>query len=142
MITIEVDDRGLVAGLTKLADRLDDMTPVMREVGDAIREASMEAFDREAAPDGGKWAPLSPATVRRRRGGPAHRILQDTGMLRQSVVKRLESDRTVIVGARAQYAPYHQFGTRRLPARPFLGVSQEARQEILDAIHDWLGGAA
>ena len=142
MITIEIDDDGVVAGLSRLAGRMEDMSPVMREIGDAVREASMESFEREAPPEGGKWPPLSPATIRRRRGGPVHRILQDTGALRQSIVKRLEGDRSVIVGARVEYAPFHQFGTRRMPARPFLGVSPTAREEIMDAIHDWLGDTA
>lgn len=142
MITIEVDDRGVVAGLSRLAERMEDMSPVMREVGDAVREASMDAFKREASPEGAKWPPLSPATIRRRRGGPVHRILQDTGALRQSIVKRLEGNRSVIVGARVEYAPFHQFGTKRMPARPFLGVSPATREEIMDVIDDWLGGAA
>lgn len=154
MITITVDDDAVISGLHKMSDRLDDMRPVMAEIGEALREASMEAFAEQASPEGAAWRPLSPVTIARRRG-TAHRILQDTGVLRQSITRDVDGPRSVVVGSRLEYAATHQFGARKgafgrtsrgapipwgdIPARPFLGVSAEARSEIVDAITDWLG---
>lgn len=138
MITIEVDDDGILRGLERLGEKLEDMRPVMAEIGEALREASMEAFDTETAPDGRRWKPLSPVTIARRRGGPPYRILQDTGTLRQSITRQVDSPLSVVVGTRVSYGAKHQFGSGRVPARPFLGVSDEARSEIEATIVAWL----
>jgi len=60
-------------------------------------------------------------------------------VLRQSIVRQVEGPRSVVVGSRVDYAPYHMTGTARMPARPFLGLSPEARDDILAALQDWLG---
>jgi phage gpG-like protein len=38
------------------------------------------------------------------------------------------------------YAATHQFGDdeRNIPARPYLGLSQENAQDVLDVIEDWI----
>jgi phage gpG-like protein len=81
------------------------------------------------------------AVVRRTRGS---QILIDTGRLRQSVVvnaARADAIRktrryTLIWGTRVPYAPTHQFGSdaRRIPARPFLGVSDAGMRELQRAL--------
>ncbi|TYO91431.1 phage virion morphogenesis protein [Oceanicella actignis] len=153
MITVTVDDEAVLTGLQRLSGRLDDMRPVMAEIGEALREASMEAFADQSSPEGAAWRPLSPVTIARRRG-TAHRILQDSGVLRQSITRDVDGPRSVVVGSRVEYAATHQFGARKgaygrtsrgapipwgdIPARPFLGVSEEARAEVLDAVAQWL----
>lgn len=77
------------------------------------------------------------ATVRRTRRS---RILIDTGRLRNSVVALSANadairDRRQLVllwGTRVPYAARHQFGdpAKNLPARPFLGLSPKATQQL------------
>lgn len=76
---------------------------------------------------GEPWAPLAESTIRRRRkgrgrgrGGGGVRILQDTGTLRRSI-GMYATHEYVEVGAGQPYGKHHQFGGRRLPARPFVG---------------------
>jgi len=77
------------------------------------------------------------ARVRRTR---ASKILVDTGRLKQSVVVlaasadavRTRDQLTLVWGTRVPYARRHQQGdsSRNLPARPFLGVSKQAKQRL------------
>ena len=77
------------------------------------------------------------ARVRRTR---ASKILVDTGRLKQSVVVlaasadavRTRDQLTLVWGTRVPYARQHQQGdpSRNLPARPFLGVSKQAKQRL------------
>lgn len=78
------------------------------------------------------------------------KILIDTGRLRASVVVNAASADAIRQqrafrfewGTRVPYARKHQFGDpqRNLPPRPFLGVSQNARQQLLQqlqrAVHE------
>lgn len=100
--------------------------------------------------DGITWAPLKGSTIARRagkerkalkggRGSPAFAgnrdILRDTGRLFRSLSAGVEETPAgnpdqvlrlgrgeVIVGTNVPYAAYHQYGTARMPARPFLPV--------------------
>lgn len=60
----------------------------------------------------GPWEPLRPSTVARRRkgrGGGGHKILQDTGILRASFVKK-DLRRGVAVGSPVKYSDKHEKG--------------------------------
>ena len=110
----------------------------------AIMEGSIaEVFRSQGQALGHSWAPLAASTLKRRRAGPSTRrqraqILVDTGTLRQSVTSgggggayRSQSMREVVVGTKIPYAAAHQFGPKRnLPARPFMGLTQDARDRI------------
>lgn len=53
--------------------------------------------------------------------GAKRRAPVDTGRLRNSITYEIGDDGTVVrVGTNTQYAPYLEFGTRKMPARPFL----------------------
>jgi len=75
-----------------------------------------EGFDRSRAPSGVAWKPLRAPRSRRR---PGRRPLVDTGQL------RAWASHAMVVGSRATwdapgYGAFHQLGTPRIPARPFL----------------------
>jgi len=83
---------------------------------------------------GRPWEPLAEATIAGRRKGPKKgqgqvRILQDTGNLRKSVGMFATSD-YVEVGSREPYGHYHQTGTKRVPARPFVGWNRRDAWEF------------
>ena len=40
---------------------------------------------------------------------------------------RLSGPDTVVVGSPMEYAPYHQLGTKNMPARPFFPVDKAGR---------------
>ena len=90
---------------------------------------------------------------------PDGRTLVDRGDLRGSVTYRVLGDGAVEVGAAREYAAIHQMGgtitakgkalrfrlatsafvnvrSVRIPARPYLGISAEDREEIVGTVED------
>jgi len=84
-------------------------------------------------------------------------LIGETGSLSSNIYKRLEGNSTLHVGSSMVYSAAQQFGmkkgyagsTRRgspipwgdIPARPFLGISDQDRTNILDTISDYLGAS-
>ena len=69
--------------------------------------------------------------------------LNDTGALRQSIDELSDND-TTLVGTNMVYAAIHQFGgcvglgnAVFIPARPFLQLTSEDKQDLLDNVQDY-----
>ena len=69
------------------------------------------------------------------------------GQLRDSIEKRATNDE-VMVGSNVAYARIHQMGgmagrgkSVELPARPFLGVSEQDAEDIREMVGDFLADA-
>ena len=102
-------------------------------------------FDREEAPDGTPWEPLSPKYRQRKmRIFGEDKILRLRGYLRDTI-RYQASDTELRLGSNRVYAALHQFGGHFrafgthdavMPARPYLGLSNEDQQEILDTVQD------
>lgn len=102
---------------------------VARELGAIVRES----FASESSPAGAAWKPL-----RRPRPG---RILERSGRLRRAATRVLFAGQRIVIDL-PPYGTFHQDGTGRMPARPFLpdvdrdaGVRlrlEHALQEVLD----------
>ena len=80
--------------------------------------------------NGNAWRPWSIATLRqRRREGTASRgLLYRTGRLLRSIGFRITGTLTsqvLTIYSNVPYARYLQFGTNRMPARPFLGFRNQ-----------------
>lgn len=91
------------------------------------------------------WAPLAASTVRRK----GHdKLLYDTGRLRDSITLGTVTDRTATVGTDAPYSIFHQMGTKRMDARPFIpadgqgGLTPQAAGEIKDVMEGVIRAAA
>ena len=140
-IAISYDDKAVRQRLAELRDRGGNLGPAMREIAGHLLDGVNEAFAREASPAGAPWAPLKPATVedrlRQRYGsGP---ILERSGDLGARILADWDNTGAV-VGTNVVYAATHHYGDddRGIPARPFLGVADEARDVILQAVADHL----
>lgn len=107
---IDVDDQAVQAALGRLAAAGHGLPEAMRAIARALRNATEDAFQRQASPFGPAWAALQPATLKARRGGGlGAKILQDTGQLAASISSTSDAtSATVMVGKR--YAAIHQFG--------------------------------
>ena len=150
-IKIEYDDREIVKALNRLSEASQDLTPAMREIAAALEAAAQEAFEREQSPDGKPWADLSDHTKARRQKKKRwpDQILQVQGRLAGSLTSRYDSQ-SAEAGTNLVYAPTHQFGAEAsefgstsrgqpipfgdIPARPFLGRSDDLDMETLDVI--------
>lgn len=157
-IAIEYDDRQVVDALNRLLRAGQDLSPAMRDIAAALETGVEDAFQDERSPDGDPWADLSEHTKRRRRtrGKWPGKKLQITADLAGSITSAYDHT-SALAGTNLVYAPTHQFGAgegdfgstptgRPIPfgdilARPFLGVSDATRDEIVDAINDHFIGA-
>lgn len=93
----------------------------------AGRDLAKHATDRIGR-EGDGWAALAGSTVARKKArGQTGRIsatdpLYATGELRGSISARVEGN-DVVLGSTARVAPMQEFGTARIPARPFIGAT-------------------
>lgn len=150
------EDKGASDLFRRLAAKLGDPRPVTEDMARRL-EASVQAnFDAEGRPD--RWAPLSFAakvawhtsrksfwtkrgskmTAAGRAAWAGRKVLTDTGRLRRSIRAVAYANR-VEIGTRVRYALYHQEGTRKMPARPFLLVQREDWEYFIRRWETWLG---
>jgi phage gpG-like protein len=132
--------------LTEFQESLADQQPALAAIADDCREMIAEQFASQGGAEGTPWAPLAPSTLRRRRASPS--ILYATGALRRSLtepgaaghIEELE-DQSLTLGTRLPYALYHQTGTRRLPARPIIVLSEVRAQRWTEIVRREIGGS-
>ena len=144
MIEIHYDDREVLAALQALERRAGNLRPALAEIGEHLTETTKQRFSSRSGPDGRAWRPNRPVTVERKgRNYP----LTHRGTLGQTINYRLRGRDTLEVGSPMEYAAMQQFGGTRtefphlwgdIPARPFLGVSEDDKREILDILVDYL----
>ena len=93
--------------------------------------------DEQISPDGQAWPQWSSRYAKTRHG--SHRLLQNTGHLFESIHAKLIGQRAVI-GTNLTYAKAQQDGNsaHHLPARAFLGVSQDNTQELQQLVDTWI----
>jgi len=109
-----------------------DLSPLMAAISGHFAAAAERAFDAESNPaNGTPWQPLAPSTMkqRTRRGTWPGSILQVSGELAASGVAQHGRDFAELVFG-APHAVYHQFGTKKMAARPFLGVDALLESDI------------
>lgn len=152
-ITVTWPD-SLEKALDRMAQQLQQRTPLMREISERMYKAVMDNFEQEGRPV--KWKPVA------REG----KILQDTGHLVSSIDTYSDNDRAV-VGTNVIYARIQNQGGKTrpheirpknkkalrfngryassvkhpgsdIPARPFLSLTGEDVSDITGIINDWL----
>lgn len=162
MYSFELNTDTLSPALTALAEAMSDMTPVMQDIGEYMIKATRERFPKGEAPDGSKWARKSPATLaaygaRKSNRVDARPLYGPTGLLSQQFSYAADPD-GVEWGSNRIYAAVMQFGAGKgafgttsrgsaipwgnIPARPFIGVSDEDETQIFSIISEYLQSAA
>ena len=131
---------GFDKAMGKAAHKLGDTQALMESVGDALVSGTLKRFQDEEDPTGKKW-PKSKRAAKK-----DGQTLTDTALLRRSVDYAATSDK-VMVGSNLPYARIHQKGGKTgkghkvdMPARPYLGVSEEDMDEVRETVADFLAG--
>lgn len=152
-IDIHLRDHGVEAGFTRLIGAMGNTTPVMSAIGTGLVSSTHRRFVSQTSPEGAAWAALHPdyRAIKRNR-----RILTERGRLRDSINSQAGQDWTR-VGTNVIYAAVHQFGATitpksashlifrmagglahassvTIPARPYLGISDEDEEMIADTV--------
>ena len=167
-LDIRVQDQEVSRLLNRALRRSQDLTPAMRKVSGVLASAVDDAFELMRDPlTLNRWPDLTATTKslrrqpRSRRGrtipssGPPYRILIDTAILVNSFTTEHGKD-FALVGTNVKYAPTHQYGAAKgkfgsdrygrsipwgnVPARPFLGVTEDDLEEIRDILRRYILG--
>ncbi|MCI9121152.1 MAG: phage morphogenesis protein [Oscillibacter sp.] len=137
-----------------------DRRSINAALAEGVRESTLERFRQSKAPDGRRWR----TSIRAAQEGG--RTLIQTAQLRSSIHSRADAS-GFAVGTNVKHAATHQFGepgrtirARRkkalrfqvggkwiskkqvritIPARPFLGLSDEDMQEMKATVEDFIG---
>lgn len=164
-IRIDISDEDAIRQLDRLAEHLTDMTPLMQDLGEYLADSTERRFPEGVAPDGTPWAPKSQATMdayRRREGRssnasvPFRPLYGPSGRLSSEIHYEAQAD-SVEIGSNLIYAAVMQMGAGKgafgtasnntpipwgdIPARPFLGISEDDRQTIPLIVAEYLTNA-
>lgn len=139
MSGIEIRSEGLDAlerRIGRLLAGLKQPEPLLRALaaeGESQTRRRLEVEKR--GPDGTPWPEWSPGYAATRHGGQS--LLDARGDLIRSLTAFADRQ-SAGWGTNLVYAATHQFGRDAIPARPFLGVSDENFQDLLAIAEDWL----
>lgn len=137
-IEIKIDNKEVESRLLDLAQRSENLRPLMKNIAGVFAYSTEENFKKEGRPD--MWIDLAESTKRQRKkkGHWPGQILQVSGQLASSISTYYDNDSTVI-GSNLDYAAIHQLGGQAgknqsvtIPARPYLKLTNEDFEEIID----------
>jgi len=167
LITIETDNRQVLDAMARLARGVENPAPVLKAIGELSAESTMQRFAASTAPDGSRWAPNAEVTLERYLGRTSGNHKKDGSLTKKGAARlgakkpligesrtlstqihwQLAGDDAVKVGSNTIYAAMQQFGGTKaqfpnlwgdIPARPFLGVSDEDARGIEGIVGDYL----
>ena len=151
IFTIDVQDEAVQSALDRLAEKLDNVQPALKEIGDDIMQRTKDRFGMSPvgqAPDGTPWQANAPATLAAWLGS-SKRYRKKSGELNAAGLRHLAAKRPligksgdlsrefhvaagphdVVIGSTMVYAAIQQFGGKAgrghrvtIPARPFLQI--------------------
>lgn len=143
-IEIEIDNKAVNEKLLELAHRGKNLRPLMKNIAGIFAYSTEENFKEEGRPD--KWTDLAESTKKQRtkkRKWPGQ-ILQVEGKLAASINTFYDND-SAVIGSNLDYAAIHQLGGQagrnksvEIPARPYLKLTDDDYEEILDATEKFL----
>jgi phage virion morphogenesis protein len=112
--------------LGRTAQKLSEVKTFLRKAALYQERSTKMNFAKQSDPDGNRWATLSANTLKVKKSGA---ILRETSALVNSISSTV-SAKSAIVTASQQYGIFHQTGTRKMPQRQFLGISDRDKERI------------
>ncbi|MEW6562751.1 MAG: phage virion morphogenesis protein [Pseudomonadota bacterium] len=166
MIEVKIDNKNVLDALDRLTKATANPRPALLAIGESLVVSTKKRFETSTAPDGSKWQPNSDTTLRMGLHSGNH--FKKNGSLKKSGSSYLSNKKPLIgkthslateifpkfdsnglrIGSRLEYAAMQQFGGttslrsmipgKRIPARPFLGISDSDETMILKTVNDYL----
>jgi phage virion morphogenesis protein len=151
---VEITEDTITTGLARLAAALADMSEPMDEIGQLMLTSTQDRISRGVDVDGKPFTPRSATTIARygklglKYGAPLNR----SGRMRKGIAFNSGAD-WMELGSNAIQSAVMQFGAAKgslgsgapwgnIPARPYLGVSEDDRSRIHETIEEWLAKVA
>jgi len=159
MATIVYNTDTLDPALAAVAAAVEDMSLVMADIGELLVASAQDRMRDGEQPDGSPFAPRSQTTLDRyaKLGLTFGAPLNQSGDMRNTLFYDAGHD-SVEYGSNAIQAAVMQFGAAKgafgkgangaslpwgtIPARPFIGLSDDDEAGILAELEDWLEEAA
>ena len=117
-----------------------DLNPPLKKSGNLMLRSVDQNFKWSGRPT--RWRPLKRSTILRKlKDGYGVFPLIRTGKLRRSIVFNIKRPAKLAIGTSIPYSPYHQFGTRKIPARPYLIFQKLDLERIENLIINHITGA-
>ena len=136
-IEIKIDNKEVESRLLDLAQRSENLRPLMKNIAGVFAYSTEENFKEEGRPD--KWTDLAESTKKQRTktGHYPGQILQVSGQLASSISTYYDND-SAVIGSNLDYAAIHQLGGQAgknqsvtIPARPYLQLTEDDFEEII-----------
>lgn len=157
-IKIDVDNQAVAETLQRLGNIEPYLPPLLQSIAEYAIQSTRERMAREESPDGSKFAPLNPLYAAAKKGP---RILAESGTLAETLFWQMDGADAVAWGSNAIYARIHQEGgvikaktekglafrlgdqlvqvmSVKIPARPYIGLSEADLVEIPEILVDGL----
>lgn len=128
MITVKINNHKFEADLKRVMRKVEGegRAAILKAGGMAVADMATESF-RDASLRPAEWEPLKPATLKKKKAGRVSLLIDTGAMFRSIKVKAPKGDTVEVVvsgGANVnsdrKYATFHQFGTKKMVARPFI----------------------
>lgn len=137
MGSINVNSEAVEQAINDLLNKGEDLTAPMKSIGEAMINRTQQRFRDKQAPDGTPWTENSPVTRQRKGHG---RVLEGASNELAKQFSHSASSDGVEWGSLMIYAAMQQYGGSKaafphlwgdIPARPFLGLSDDDEDEVL-----------
>ncbi|BFI48124.1 MULTISPECIES: phage virion morphogenesis protein [Yersinia pseudotuberculosis complex] len=140
------DDSSIVNAFKRLQALGQDTTPITRAIAAVLASESEDAFANESDPTTGKkWAPLTDNYKARlaKKGKTGNMLQRSQGGLAMSLSTEYDAV-SAAIGTNKIYGPLHQWGglshmapgPAAVPAREYMGLSQDGVADILTIINE------
>ncbi|WP_354624845.1 phage virion morphogenesis protein [Psychromonas sp. MME2] len=128
-----VGQQSIADTLQQLANRTNNLTPALSEVGEYLKEIHAQRFKDQVAPDGTPWQAVRAETLKNKKR--PDRILREEGTLADLLTYQI-GDQQLSFGTNMVYGATHQFGREdaNIVAREWLGLNSEQEQSVLDIL--------
>jgi len=130
----------LAEHIASIRARLVDLETIMKRQALLLSTIIDDSFQNSRSPLGEGWAPLADSTVAKRRKGSS-KPLVDTAQLRQASFASAKDSAIVFgtSGAPSKYGVFHVTGTKNMPRRAYLPLSENGRPDFSSGpARDWL----
>ncbi|MGF1688712.1 phage virion morphogenesis protein [Photobacterium japonica] len=125
-----------------------NLQPAFQDIGEMLLISHSDRWERQVSPDGVPWAALSDDYKKRKKKNQSLILVLNQHLGRE--LNYLASPQAFEFGTNSEYGAIHHFGgsllsqgiarpqNAAIPARPWLGVSQDDISEIYDILGDFL----
>jgi phage virion morphogenesis protein len=165
LIQVRIDDTEVRRAMDGLAARLANLRPFYKNVGEELVQSTQKRFDEQRDPEGHPWKRDLPSTWARKK---TKRILRESGQLQDTIHYQAGSHELLVGSNKSYAAIHQLGGQTKahvirpknkkalfwagaahpvksvrhpgskIPARPFLGMSERDKTRILEIAADYM----